>query len=223
MRQKLSLVVALLGLTPLACGKSKSNAMREPSMTSSAATVASAAAVASAAPNAAVEVAPAASAAAPGIEFVKPVALGEFLAHLKRIGGKGALVNAFASWCGPCREEVPMLESLSANLKRDGLHVVYLAFDEPEDRYKAEAFLRSNEVKSPSFLALGGVTFRERFAPNWPGMIPATFLFDANQKQRYFWPGQAFEHELMPIIEGFLAGKKIDGEANFAVTPPRTE
>jgi thiol-disulfide isomerase/thioredoxin len=214
MRQKFALFVALLAPLPLACGKSKSNAMREPSMTSS---------VASAAPSAGVEVAPSASAAAPGIELVKPVELGEFLAHLKRIGGKGALVNAFASWCGPCREEVPMLESLASNLKRDGLHVVYLAFDEPEDRYKAEAFLRSNEVKSPSFLALGGVTFREPFAPNWPGMIPATFLFDANQKQRYFWPGQAFEHELMPIIEGFLAGKKIDGEANFAVTPPRTE
>ena len=43
------------------------------------------------------------------------------------------------------------------------------------------------------------------------------------KSRRYFWPGQAFEHELMPIIDGFLAGKKIDGEANFAVTPPRAE
>lgn len=213
---KLKLVlVALLALPPLACGKSKSNAMREPSATSSAA-------VATVAPSVIVEVPPRPSAAA-GVVLAEPVQIGELFARLKRLGGKGTLVNAFASWCGPCREELPMLEAMAPNLKRDGIQVVYVAFDEPEDRYKAEAFLRSNDVKSPSFLALGGVAFREQLAPNWPGMIPATFLFDANQKQRYFWPGQAFEHELMPIIEGFLAGKKIDGEANFAVTPPRNE
>ncbi len=217
MKQKLVLVAALLGLLPLtfACSKSKSNAMREPSGNATAtATTASAAPVVRAAPSAS---------AAPGSGLVEPVQTDELFARLKRLGGKGVLVNAFASWCGPCREEVPMLESMASNLKRDGIHVVYVAFDEPEDRYKAEAFLLANDVKSPSFLALGGKAFRERLAPNWPGMIPATFLFDSNQRQRYFWPGQAFEHELMPIIEGFLAGKKIDGEANFAVTPPRTQ
>lgn len=193
--------------------------MREPSRN---ATAAAAATTASAAPV--VTAAPSASAmAAAGSGLVEPVEVDELFARLKRLGGKGTLVNAFASWCGPCREEVPMLEAMASNLKRDGIQVVYVAFDEPEDRHKAEAFLLANDVKSPSFLALGGKAFRERLAPNWPGMIPATFLFDANQRQRYFWPGQAFEHELMPILEGFLAGRKIDGEANFAVTPPRDQ
>jgi len=214
MKPKL-LVVAFLSL--LACGRSKSNAIREPAPSSTA----TAKAVASAPESAASAAIPSPSAAgAPGSELAQPVSIGELFARLKRLGGKGALVNAFASWCGPCREEVPMLEAMASNLARDGIHVVYVAFDEPEDRYKAGAFLRAHDVESPSFLALGGVAFRERLAPNWPGMIPATFLFDSNQRQRYFWPGQAYEHELMPIIEGFLAGKKIDGEANFAVTPP---
>jgi thiol-disulfide isomerase/thioredoxin len=154
---------------------------------------------------------------------IEPIAIGAFLARLALWGDKATLVNAFASWCGPCREEVPMLEAMAPHLARDGIRVVFVAFDEPEDRLKAESFLRSSEVRSPSFLALDALTFRTRLAPKWPGMIPATFLLDAQQKLRYFWGGPAHEHEILPIVEGFLAGRNIDGHSNFSLTRGRTE
>jgi hypothetical protein len=50
-------------------------------------------------------------------------------------------------------------------------------------------------------------------------MLPATFLYDAAGKLRYFWGGPAYEHEILPVIEGFLAGKTIDGEATFGLAP----
>ena len=53
--------------------------------------------------------------------------------------------------------------------------------------------------------------------PRWPGMLPASFLFDTAGKLRYFWPGEAFENEVLPIVNDLLAGKPIDGEANFSV------
>ena len=53
-------------------------------------------------------------------------------------------------------------------------------------------------------------------------MLPASFLFDGTGKLRYFWPGEAFENEVVPIIDGLLAGKAIDGEANISVSPGQT-
>jgi thiol-disulfide isomerase/thioredoxin len=154
---------------------------------------------------------------------IEPLEIGPFLGRLAGLGKRGTLVNAFASWCGPCREEVPMLEAMAPHLARDGIALVFVSFDEPEDRVKAESFLRANNVRSPAFLALDGLNFRTRLAPKWPGMIPATFLLDHTRKLRYFWGGPAYEHEIVPIVEGFVAGRAIDGESSFSLSTGRTE
>ena len=41
-------------------------------------------------------------------------------------------------------------------------------------------------------------------------------------KVRYFWGGEAYENELVPIVEGLLAGQPIDGEARFGLAPGQT-
>jgi thiol-disulfide isomerase/thioredoxin len=154
---------------------------------------------------------------------VEPIRIGAFLKQLAALGGKGTLVNAFASWCGPCREEVPMLAAMAQNLRNDGIHLVFVAFDEPEDRDKAASFLRAHDARAPSFLALDALAFRQRLAPNWPGMIPATLLFDPGPRLRYLWAGPAYEQEIVPIVEGFLAGRAIDGQSSFVLTPGKPE
>ncbi|MEI9949434.1 MAG: hypothetical protein WDO74_10730 [Pseudomonadota bacterium] len=52
-------------------------------------------------------------------------------------------------------------------------------------------------------------------------MIPVSFLFDATGKLRYFWAGEVYEKELVPIVEGFAAGKHIDGVSDFGLAPAR--
>lgn len=211
MQPKLSPRLTALVALVTACGKKVE--MREPPAD------AVAPALAASQPHAlgTAAAAPSAPAIDPGL--AKPIQIHAFLREVKALGRKGTLINAFASWCGPCREEVPLLESMAENLARDGINLVFVSFDEPEDRYKAAAFLRANDVRSPSFLALDALAFRQRLAPNWPGMIPATLLYDATPRLRYLWGGPAYEDEIMPIVEGFLAGKAIDGQANFSLTP----
>jgi hypothetical protein len=53
-------------------------------------------------------------------------------------------------------------------------------------------------------------------------MLPASFLFDAAGKVRYFWGGEAYDAELVPIVEGLLEGKPIDGETRFDLAPGAT-
>lgn len=144
--------------------------------------------------------------------------------RIRRSGFKGTLVNAWASWCGPCKHEVPMLDALSANFAQLGVDVVLVTMDEPEDAEKATAFLSERRLGLGTFIAARPLDiFKFELNPRWPGMIPAMFLYDSEGKLRYFWGGPAYEEEILPIIDGFAAGKPIDGEANFALSPGQVQ
>lgn len=144
--------------------------------------------------------------------------------RIRRSGFKGTLVNTWASWCGPCKHEVPMLDALSANFAQLGVDVVLVTMDEPEDAAKATAFLSERNLGLGTFMAARPLdVFKFELNPKWPGMLPAMFLYDSTGKLRYFWGGPAYEEEIVPIIDGFLAGKHIDGEANFALSPGQVQ
>ena len=61
--------------------------------------------------------------------------------------------------------------------------------------------------------------FKAAMAPRWPGMLPATFLFDRSGKVRYFWGGPVLETEIVPLLRRYLAGEHVDGMSNFALAP----
>jgi thiol-disulfide isomerase/thioredoxin len=162
-------------------------------------------------------------AAWPESSTLSPITAEQLLTRARVSGKKGTLVNAWASWCGPCREELPMLTSLAKNLAAQSIDVVLVSVDEPEDRGKAEAFLRSLDIELPAYLAARPLgDFKAGLNPRWPGMLPASFLFDQTGRLRYFWGGEAFENEIVTVVDGFLAGKPIDGEANFGLAPGLT-
>jgi thiol-disulfide isomerase/thioredoxin len=161
--------------------------------------------------------APAASGAATGGGLAVLSAEG-VLARVRTSGKKGVLVNAWATFCGPCRREMPLLESLAPNLRTQGIDVLLVSMDEPEEMPKAVSFLDNLHITLPSVMAerpLG--VFKQGINPRWPGMLPASFLFDATGRLRYYWGGEAFETELVPVLTAFAEGKPIDGEADFQV------
>jgi thiol-disulfide isomerase/thioredoxin len=148
------------------------------------------------------------------------------IAKLKASGRKGTLVNAWASFCGPCKREIPMLETLAKGFRQRGLDVVLVSVDEPGDAAKAEAFLAERGVGLTSFLAARPLgAFKRGINPRWPGMLPASFLFDDQGVLRYYWGGEAFEGEIKPVLEAFLAGKPlpVEGESTPAVAPENAE
>jgi len=116
-----------------------------------------------------------------------------------------------------------MLASLAKNLATQSIDVVLVSVDEPEDHEKAEAFLRSFAIELPVYLAAPPLSsFKLGLNPRWPGMLPATFLFDHAAKLRYFWGGEAYESELVNIVDRFLAGKLVETEADFMLAPGTT-
>ena len=109
--------------------------------------------------------------------------------------GKVQLVNVFASWCGPCRVEHPILMKLA----RDGVPLQALNYkDQPED---AARFLA--ELGDPYERI--GVDQNGRTGIEWGVYgVPETFVIDAEGKIRHkhVGPLQARDiDELMTIIE----------------------
>ena len=101
--------------------------------------------------------------------------------------------------------------------------MLLVSVDEPDDRARAKSFLAENGIHLKSYLAARPLgPFKSGLHPRWPGMLPASFLFDGTGKVRYFWGGEAFEPEIVPIVEGLLAGKAIDGEERFDLAPGQT-
>jgi thiol-disulfide isomerase/thioredoxin len=144
----------------------------------------------------------------------------QLIERIRLSGAKGTIVNAWASWCGPCRREFPMLIALRDSLASDHIAVEFVSVDESDSWGAAKDFATQNGLALPLLVASRPLRpFKTALNPEWPGMLPATFLFDSTGKLRYFWGGPVYESELLPVIEGFLAGKPIDGNSRFGLRP----
>lgn len=133
----------------------------------------------------------------------------------------GLVVNMWASWCGSCREEIPLLLGLRQSFAAEGLDFAFVSVDEPQQHARAIELMKSWSGPLPVLVVNGSFgAFKRGLNPKWRGAIPATFLFDAQGKLRYFWEGPILEHEIAPVLQGFLAGAQIDGELRTAAGPP---
>jgi len=120
-------------------------------------------------------------------------------------GGKATLVNVWASWCEPCREEFPDLVRLARAYEDQGLKVVFVSADFTEDLPNARKFLAAQGVGWPTWHKTGNdQAFIDALSPKWTGALPGTFIYDAQGKLRDFWEGKAtyakMENSVRPIL-----------------------
>lgn len=71
-------------------------------------------------------------------------------------GAKMTLVNLWATWCGPCREEMPALERLHKKYKAQGFLVVGIDIDESAEQ--VNRFLGKNKLAYPTLLSTANKT-----------------------------------------------------------------
>lgn len=70
--------------------------------------------------------------------------------------GKVVFINFWASWCPPCRAEMPSINELYKKLQGD-TNFVFLLINEDDDKSKADAYLENNHFTFPVFYTSGSV------------------------------------------------------------------
>lgn len=138
----------------------------------------------------------------------------------KAEGGKGFVVNVWASWCGPCKREFPMLIGLREAYKKAGIHVLFVSVDEESTRDAAVRFAEEQGLLDAILVAKPPLEdLKAALNPRWAGMLPATFLYDSQGKLHYYFGGPVYDTELSPVVFGLARGEPISGEAIFGLAP----
>lgn len=121
-----------------------------------------------------------------------------FRALLDELRGRPVLVNFWASWCGPCRQEAPHLASAHAEY---GERVQFLGVDILDSREGARGFMREAGWTYPSvFDATGAI----RDALGLIGQ-PVTLFYDASGELVDTWVGPIGEAELVDRLDRIVA------------------
>ena len=121
---------------------------------------------------------------------------------LKDWRGKVVLLNLWATWCAPCREEMPALERLQKSLGSDKFQVVALAVDK-SGLEGARKFLKDNNIDGLGLFA--DPTARDGPALKVIGM-PTSILIDADGREigRLIGPAAWDSAEAKRLIEASL-------------------
>jgi thiol-disulfide isomerase/thioredoxin len=102
---------------------------------------------------------------------------------LQQYRGKPLLVNFWATWCEPCRDEYPMLNELAKEYAPKGLRVVGVDSDQDGDLILMRRFIARYKPVFPNYRKRPvkpeeEAGFNQAVLPEWRGELPATFLYD---------------------------------------------
>jgi len=126
-------------------------------------------------------------------------------------GGRALLVNFWATWCGPCRDEFPDLVKIRGRYSADRLDFVTVSLDDISDlQSNVPDFLRQMRATHiPAYLlnADNPEAAISLFDPAWRGELPATFLYDPRGQLTYKHRGRIKPAELQAAIDQALAAK----------------
>ena len=118
-------------------------------------------------------------------------------ATLERWRGRVLVVNFWATWCAPCREEIPVFVRLQERHGGRGLQFVGIALDQPD---KVAEFAHEFRINYP--LLMGGLDTMEllRHAGNRAGVLPYTLIIDRRGNLVSREPGGIKEARLEGLI-----------------------
>lgn len=138
-------------------------------------------------------------------------------AQVRALASRGdaaaTLVNVWATWCVPCRKEFPALLEVARAHRRDGLRLVLVSADFPEQLPAARKFLAAHGVTDTTWVKTeADMKFIDQLDKRWSGALPATLVFDRAGHPTAFWEGAGdharFESAVAQALHANEPGKE---------------
>lgn len=131
-------------------------------------------------------------------DAVKKITLSELSALLESNRGKVVVVDLWATWCPPCKKEIPGFINLYSKYKDKGVEIIGIAFDE------------NGEVVLPPFIKTMGINYPvylegKDVAKSYElRAFPTTLIYDKSGKIAYKHVGYASEEDFDKEISALL-------------------
>ena len=138
--------------------------------------------------------------------------------QLSNWAGKLRLINFWATWCVPCRREIPLLKEIQATHGNNGIQVIGIAVDDPEP---VAAYAAEIGFNYP--ILIGGeeaIAAAEGFGVDFMAM-PLTFIVSPDGELLNAHVGEFKSSDAdaaLPIIHDLIAGKITNKAARTALT-----
>lgn len=127
------------------------------------------------------------------------------IVRLSRFRGKVVMINFWATWCPPCRAEMPDLVRLQREHGKSGLQIIGITYP-PEELARVRRFARSLKVNYP--IVLGTRKLKARFTSD--ETLPLTIVIDRDGKVSEIISGILLREEFDEKIKPLLM-KKVEG------------
>ena len=119
--------------------------------------------------------------------------------QLSDFKGRVVLLNFWATWCVPCRAEIPDLVKLQRRYRARGLRIVGVTYP-PEQKSEVRSFMRELKINYP--LVIGSKRTRESFTSS--ETLPLTVIIDRQRQVRGVIEGvmysDEFEKKVRPLL-----------------------
>lgn len=133
--------------------------------------------------------------AAPDVQFTK---LDGSPFHLKDLRGRVVVLNFWATWCIPCRSEIPSLSAMQKDLEAQGLSIIGVSYDDTADLIQQF----QKDIPQSYQIVLGG---REVGSELPASPLPTTYIIDRQGRIRDKLIGErtraAFESIIKPLLD----------------------
>ena len=133
--------------------------------------------------------------------------------RLRAYRGKVVLINFWATWCPPCRAEMPDLVRLQREHAGQGLQIIGITYP-PETKIRVQRFARSLKVNYP--IILGTREIKARFSSE--ETLPLTVVIDRDGKVNDIISGillrQEFDEKIKPLLMKATEGDMRNGKSD---------
>ena len=126
----------------------------------------------------------------------------EEVAALRTPNGKTKLINFWATWCPPCREELPSLVKLAETYRNRPFEVVTVSINAVDEEKRVRAFLDVRRATTRNLLNafMTPAELMKAFDPEWTGAIPYSVIVGPDGRELYAKVGTLDLREATPVL-----------------------